>query len=87
MLRPENSMEIPEETKAVAQAAFPNENIYLTLRDEVGTIFKDEQFSGLYSDTGQPAESPARLALVTLMQYMENIPDRQAADAVRGRID
>jgi transposase len=41
----------------------------------------------LYSDTGQPAESPARLALATLMQYMENIPDRQAADAVWGRID
>jgi transposase len=87
MLKPENNMEIPKETKVLAQAAFPNGNIYLTLRDEVGTIFKDEQFSGLYSDTGQPAESPAWLALVTLMQYMENIPDRQAADAVRGRID
>lgn len=87
MLKPESNLEIPEETRAVAKAAFPNGNIYLKLRDEIGSIFEDEQFGDLYPSTGQPAESPARLALVTLMQYMENIPDRQAADAVRGRID
>lgn len=87
MLRPEDDLAIPEETTNVARAAFPKGNIYLTLRDELGTIFTDEQFADLYPGMGQPAESPARLALVTLMQYMENIPDRQAADAVRGRID
>lgn len=87
MLKPESNMEIPRETITVAKAAFPKGNIYLTLRDEIGTIFNDEQFAELYPNNGQPAESPARLALVTIMQYMENIPDRQAADAVRGRID
>jgi transposase len=80
-------MEIPEETKAVAKEAFPKGNVYLALRDELGTIFEDEIFSDLYPSLGQPAESPARLAMVTLMQFMENLPDRQAAEAVRGRID
>jgi len=36
---------------------------------------------------GQPAEAPWRLALVTVMQFAENLTDRQAAEAVRGRID
>lgn len=87
MLKPKSNMEIPEETRAVAKEAFPKGNVYLTLRDELGTIFKDEIFSDLYPNLGQPAESPARLAMVTLMQFMENLPDRQAAEAVRSRID
>ena len=41
----------------------------------------------MFSWTGQPGISPAQLALVTVMQYIENLTDRQAADAVRGRID
>ena len=28
-----------------------------------------------------------RLALITVVQFIEGLPDRQAADAVRGRID
>jgi transposase len=41
----------------------------------------------LFPSRGQPAEAPWRLALVTLMQYAEGLTDRQAADAVRTRID
>jgi transposase len=87
MLKPENILKIPEETKAVAKKSFPKGNTYLKLRDELGPIFDDEVFTDLYPNLGQPAESPARLALVTIMQYMENLPDRQAAEAVRSRID
>jgi transposase len=39
MLKPKSSQEIPEETKAVAKEVFPKGNVYLTLRDELGTIF------------------------------------------------
>ena len=87
MLKPESMHEIPKETKAVAKKAFPKGNTYIKLRDELGPIFDDDLFEDLYPSLGQPAESPARLALVTLMQYMENLPDRQAAEAVRSRID
>ena len=41
----------------------------------------------MFLSCGQPALSPWRLALVTVMQYAENLTDRQAADAVRSRID
>ena len=87
MLKPENEYPIPDETAKVAKAAFPNGNIYLTLRDNLGVIFEDALFKDLYPALGQPAESPGRLALVTIMQYLEDLTDRQAAEAVRSRID
>lgn len=78
---------VPEGTARVARAAFPKGNAYLTLRDQVGTIFHDEDFLDLYPADGQPGLPPWRLALVTLLQFRENLPDRQAAEAVRARID
>jgi len=87
MLKPEKDLQIPEETAKVAKAAFSNGNIYLTLRDIMGPIFEDKTFKDLYPALGQPAESPGRLALITIMQYLEDLSDRQAADAVRSRID
>jgi transposase len=57
------------------------------MRDELGTLYADNDFAALFPTRGQPAEAPWRLALVTVMQFAENLTDRQAADAVRGRID
>lgn len=50
-------------------------------------LVQDEELAGLFPVHGQPAEAPWRLALVTLFQFAEGLSDRQAADAVRGRID
>lgn len=86
-LNPQAIEPVPQETTKVARAAFPKGNIYMKMRDELGTFYEDEQFVNLFPLCGQPAESPWRLALVTLMQFAENLTDRQAADAVRGRID
>jgi transposase len=78
---------VPEDTARVARAAFPKGSAWLLLRDELGTIFTDAAFASLFPRRGQPAEAPWRLALVTLLQYAENLSDRQAANAVRSRID
>jgi transposase len=59
----------------------------MQMRDEIGSIYQDDLFVELYSDEGQPGWSPWRLALVTVMQFAENLSDRQAADAVRARLD
>jgi len=77
---------VPEETERVARAAFPKGNKYMQMRDELGSIYTDEMFADLYPEDGQPAIRPWRLALVTVMQFAENLTDRQAADAVRDRI-
>jgi len=87
-LRPQDFSQVPEDTARVARAAFPNGNSYLTLHDELGVIYNDEMFAPLFAGSqGRPAESPGRLALVTALQFAEDLSDRQAADAVRGRID
>jgi transposase len=78
---------IPEETARVARAAFPKGNRYMTMRDVLGVLYTDGHFTDLYEPVGQHAEPPWRLALVTLMQFSENLTDRQAAEAVRSRID
>jgi transposase len=78
---------VPEETARVARAAFPQGHPYLTLRDALGTIFQDEDFTALFPAWGPPGLPPWRLALVTIMQFRENLADRQAAEAVRARID
>src|SRR5918992_2260769 len=86
-LKPKPVHPVPEETVRVARAAFPKGNVYMTLRDRRGSIFQDEHFAGLFPADGQPALPPWRLALVTILQFRENLSDRQAAEAVRGRID
>ena len=78
---------VPQQTAPVAKAAFPKGNLCLTLRDELGTLFSNEAFADLFPTRGQPAQAPWRLALVTILQYVENLADRQAAEAVRSRID
>jgi transposase len=86
-LLPQSSFVIPEQTQRIARAAFPNGSSCMRIADELGRIFRDEQFAELFPRCGQPAETPARLALVTLLQFSENLSDRRAADAVRGQID
>ena len=78
---------VPEDTVRVAQAAFPKGNVYLQMRDVLGVIYDDAQFLDLFAKRGRPVEAPWRLALVTVVQFAEGLSDRQAAEAVRGRID
>ena len=87
-LRPQSALPpVPEDTARIARTAFRRGNPYLLLRDHLGPIFADTAFADLYPARGQPAYAPWRLALVTLMQFREGLSDRQAAEAVRARID
>jgi len=78
---------IPEETVSVAHAAFPHGTLLIQIRDDLGTLYTDETFADLFPSHGQPAEAPWRLALVSVLQFVEGLTDRQAADAVRSRLD
>lgn len=77
---------IPEETYHVAHRAFPKGNLVMQIRDQFGMLYHNHQFAHLFASAGQPALAPARLALVTVMQSIEGVGDRQAADNVRDRI-
>src|SRR4051794_38435616 len=86
-LIPTDLQTIPAETRRVAQAAFPKGNLYLRLRDEFGPLYQEEAFANLFPPRGRPAESPGRLALITIFQFAEGLSDRAAAEAVQSRID
>ena len=86
-LHPEPIGPIPAETVRVARAAFPKGTVVMRLRDEFNVLYEDADFAAFYPARGQPGLAPWRLALVTLLQFLEPLSDRQAADAVRARID
>ncbi len=86
-MKPEEMEPIPEETVQLARVVCPDDNLCLLLSDELGEVFQDVLFASLFPRRGQPAESPWRLALVTVLQFAEGLSDRQAANAVRTRID
>ena len=86
-LQQSNPLFVPEETVRVAKAVHRKGNLAIHLRDELAGIYRDELFADLYPAVGKAAEAPWRLALVTVLQFAEDLPDREAADAVRDRID
>jgi transposase len=86
-MQPQPWPEIPEETARVARAAFPKGALAIRIRDELGSWYEDADFAAAYPVRGKPGISPAQLAMVTVLQFTEDLADRQAADAVRGKID
>ncbi len=77
---------IPDETERIAHRIFPDGNLVMQIRDHFGMLYHNQQFLHLFSQVGQPALAPARLALVTVLQFVEGLSDRQAAEAVQDRI-
>lgn len=86
-LGPTEMGNISEETERIARAAFPKGNPYMRMRDELGVLFDEVDWRVLYGRVGQHGWSAWRLMLVTVLQFGEGLSDRQAAEAVRGRID
>jgi len=86
-MHPQAGYLIPAETERVAHAAFPTGSPIMRIRDELGMLFADTDFTALFPPVGHLAISPSRLMLVTIFQFLEGLGDRQAADAVRRCID
>jgi transposase len=86
-IKPHGLEPIPEETRLLVQRLCPKGTLVTQLRDALGPIYSDEPFAHLYAKGGRAAVAPWRLALVTVLQAIEGLTDRQAAEAVRTRID
>ncbi|GAB2784431.1 hypothetical protein GCM10027073_16350 [Streptomyces chlorus] len=57
------------------------------VRDRLDELWCDEDFAGWYPRDGRPGLSPAQLATVRVLQFLLGLSGRQAAEAVRCRID
>ena len=87
-LHPRDLWVIPSETARIARAAMPKGNVYMMMYEQLGQLYVDRDFQSLFpAECGQSAISPAKLALITIMQFAEGLSDRQTAEAVRTRID
>lgn len=87
MLKPKLLPPIPDETKRLGEALYAPENIYRQIGDVFADAIRDEQFAEMYSTLGQPALSPAVLSLVSILQFLEHLSDRQTIVMLRSRID
>ncbi len=86
-LKPQGLEPIPDETRRLVERLCPKGTTVTQLRDALGPIYSDEPFAHLFPKRGRPAEAPWRLALVTVLQAIEGLTDRQAAECVCTRID
>ncbi|PKV82810.1 IS1182 family transposase [Streptomyces sp. TLI_146] len=78
---------IPPLTVRMARASNPRGTAAMWVRDRLDELFTDEDFADWFPADGRRGLSPARLAMVSVLQYAENLTDRQAAEAVRCRLD
>lgn len=86
-LKPQPPRKMPEEMAQMVAKLLPAESPYRLVGDYLYAKYRDEDFTDLYPAEGQPALSPVDLGFVTAFQYMENLSDRAAADAMRLRLD
>ena len=77
---------LPIDTICAAEA-MPAKSIYLIIGDQIEQLFADVELARLDPSGTQPASTLAILALVTVFQFAENLPDQRAAEAIRTRPD
>src|SRR5712671_3388425 len=96
LVRPQNGVvmsmqprpwpEVPELTAKVARSSFPKGNLAMRIREELGEVYADARFAAAFGVRGRPGISPGQLMMASVLQFSENLTDRQAAEAVRDRM-
>ena len=86
-LKIQSPWQMPDETRRIGQHLLDEKNIYRLIGDELFAKLNEKDFADLYPSEGQPGLSPVILAFVTVFQFIEKLPDRQAAESLRMRLD
>ena len=72
--------ELPTAGARWCEAALPEGSVYRFLARERGRLFPPELFADLFESTGRRSVPPSILAVVMVLQRLEGLSDREAAD-------
>jgi transposase len=86
-LKPKEPWPMPRETGEIGAKILAPDSVYKMVGDELFQLFTETDFADLYPEEGKPGYSPVILSFVSVFQYLEKYPDRQAAEALRMRMD
>jgi len=78
---------IPADTAKAARAVFGSSNFYVAIGDQANQLFHGLALPHPNKPSQKQEQVLAGLFLITIFQYLESLPDSQAADAVRKRAD
>ena len=79
--------EIPAATRKAADPLMEADSVCRLLGDKGDDILNESSLAQMYSHTGRGAINPVLLCFVLALQYLEKLPDREAAKMVKVRID
>ena len=79
--------EIPTITREVVDALLPADSVCRLLGDKAEEIFDESALARMYHQTGRGGINPVLLCFVLILQFLEKLPDREAAEMARMRMD
>src|SRR3974377_1392228 len=85
-MQPRPWPDVPELTAKMARSSSRQGNLAMRIRDELGEVYADARFTAAFGARGRPGISPGQLMMASVLQFSENLTDRQAAEAVRDRM-
>lgn len=86
-MRGRDLAQMPADTGMLGQKVLAANDPYRVIGDHLADLLSDEPFATMYETTGRQAVWPSLLAMVTLFQFLEKAPDREAARMVVTRLD
>jgi hypothetical protein len=87
VLRPVDVAPIPKATAALAWQVHPRGTDEMRVRDALGPLFTDADFTtgplaGMYPDLGQPGLSQVLLLMVVILQFRQNLSAQALAEQI-----
>jgi transposase len=79
--------EIPPEIRSWGEKHLKPNSIYRVIGEQLYSFIPWDELNTMYSSTGRPSINPIILSLVTIFQFLEDVPDRVAASFVETRLD
>lgn len=85
--KPKPPRRMPKELAELGPKLLPPSSPYRLIGEQLYEQYDEAEFADLYHAEGKPALSPILLGFVAAFQYLERLSDREAAVAVRVRLD